>query len=88
MRTRSPGKATEGRRPCPSGSRFRAVAEVVVAPGARRLGDDLDRASVAREFDHRLPLRVECVERERLPVDAACVQVGERLSEPAEVLGS
>ena len=62
-----------------------AVAEVVVAAGARGFGDDLDFAGLACEREHGLSLRVELVELEWLSVDAPRVQALERLPEPAEV---
>ena len=63
----------------------RAAAEVVVAARAGRLGDDLQLARVRLQLEHRLAAEV-ALERERLAVWAARVQLVEREPEPAQVL--
>jgi len=64
----------------------RADAQILVAAHAGRLGDDLDLTVIARQFDHRLALRVDAGQVERLAVDATCVHLLERPTEPAQVL--
>lgn len=60
-------------------------AEVVVAAGAGRLGNDLELAGITLELEHRRPAKIS-FENGRLAVGTTSVQVIERQAEPSQVV--